>query len=123
MPIKYTELRHGNYVKSSLFNEPLSIYDIYMLSKTGTEVEGIELSPEVLEGLGFHAAKGKQSIFHNKDNYQIAYGKVNSLFYIKTDFGYEYLCGHLCYVHQIQNLYYSLTGEELTFKQIEKENS
>lgn len=128
-----TELRIGNWVyeKYKSYKEPgrwvpTQVYtlDKEDVNKTyGWECEvsyedtkGIELDPIWILKLGFTSIEGKENIYHINDGaYQLSYDVNNSLFYVHLDkdMGYGYVCGHLKYVHQLQNLYFAITGEEL----------
>ena len=122
--MKAKELRIGNLVLKNGI-----VHFVYLVSNTiihsseiGTsnieisllyEVEPIPLTEEWLLKAGF-----KNSTVNNK--LFIAYGFA---LYIDDDndvgvmkFGIDvYLC-HIKYIHQLQNLYFALTGEELTIK-------
>jgi len=72
----------------------------------------IPLTPEILEKCGF----GKEG-----DTYKIVTKNLDYCFKISfTGNGYfsqNAMAKHpILYIHQLQNLYFSLTGEELTFK-------
>jgi len=85
--------------KVKLGANPLAIYDV-------EEIEGIPLSEEWLLKLGFE----KENDFKhpNAPMYFInVRGKL-------TCFLHNLSHGNIKYVHQLQNLYFALTGEELT---------
>jgi len=95
-------------------------------------IRPIPLTPEWLERFGFDEI---MEIIEDKEGYEVATmvhmminkGKSNSEFkLIQTIDGYWSLDGYetawpkLCkYVHQLQNLYYALTGKELELKKDE----
>ena len=67
----------------------------------------IPLTPEILEKCGFR-------------NYDLIKWDTDAMLIIKNGDGYLYLANqrhvNIFYLHQLQNLYFALTGEELTFK-------
>jgi hypothetical protein len=135
--MKANELRIGNLLKDSL-GEIIEVTDI---SKDGInhnygcvtigieELNGIELSEELLTQLGF--AKMTDTTPYNYRIY-----KSKTFFYIRygtftTDKGLTNLIGFnglfvgnkfvrvIKYVHEVQNLVFALTGEELKLKEDE----
>lgn len=119
--LKATELRIGNLVYNEFTREQMEVYPImiHQLSKIGsTNIKPILLTEEWLLKFGFHR--------HHADY-------SNDVIYIKnidSNNGFEWgvypnELGSgieiknrilLRYVHQLQNLYFALIGEELTFK-------
>ena len=123
--IKPTELRIGNYVVWNRFDNP--IIKIYGVSERGTwistdtgthgvewnEFEPITLTEELLLKCGYivgnEYSAGKRLIY-------AVNGVFNSgLSFILWKNGDELTCvqKHIKYLHQLQNLYHALTGEEL----------
>ena len=121
--MKATELRIGNWVLCEPNNaciERTIDYEDFKLAHFDSErFKPIPLTEEWLEGFGFEQ--------HHND------ASFNSVLYIKNIFGnkpkewglYPKYLGsgyvvnkslHLEHVHQLQNLYYALTGEELELK-------
>jgi hypothetical protein len=129
------ELRIGNYVKSNDVNmAPYFTVTASFLKQNENEmswfIDPIPLSQKWLEKFGFEKNKDKRWM-RGKSRYAIFYfeyyatGEDNSMWRIEyhdTDYGRnEYKdCNQwgdvIKYVHQLQNLYWSLTGEELTIK-------
>jgi hypothetical protein len=123
--MKSSELRIGNYFKHSLFEDYLEIQSI---SESGLcsakEVNGgfeiehtnpIPLTDEWLLKFGFE--------FHTNANCQNFYYAKDAFICIRADEDFEWFRYYngdfyheLKYVHQLQNLYFALTGEELTLK-------
>lgn len=115
------ELRIGNWVQvNSPIMQVKEITDhtigLYMPGSEADpflydidEVFPIPLSPEILEKCGFK----KHNNYYTKDEFYI-FEAFNSgkCFSYSTDQYYVELTS----LHQLQNLYYSLTGEELIFK-------
>ena len=86
------------------------------------EPEPIQLTEEILLKCGFEKLKGKnnENTFMNADlNFGNPVLKLTDYTMLCTNGGYEYLfldgfrlpCK---YLHQLQNLYFALTGQELT---------
>ena len=123
--MKASELRIGNYVSSGKYNtveeiigiEPIKLFTTSGYSSIG-EYEPIPLTDEWLEKFGFKESEyakktllcdvgGFNSRLHidiNQDDICVSVEQViaNDVIYL-----------HCEYVHQLQNLYFSLTGEEL----------
>lgn len=129
--MKAQELRIGNWVDIKSFNGNQGIVRTqfnYDLLRYIHLCEPIPLTPEILEKCGFkkiheankhfaindpngYAGKYKISIFQTLNNqWQIAFSDEVSSYkdYIPTT--------KISYLHQLQNLIYALTGEELEFK-------
>lgn len=108
--IKGTELRIGNWVEfPNPEFKPLQILDGEMIDNWSPLSRAIPLTPEILEGCGFE----KFGDWFIKKSYPI---HVNvSLLHKKTTIGQneEYEVEGIKYLHQLQNLYFALTGEEL----------
>ena len=101
-------------------------YQIYVYSDEDieqfSEFEPITLTEEWLLKFGFKA----KTINHNfriesDTDFQISSAARNvntnerSIFYLQSEFGTK-----INYVHQLQNIYFALIGEELTLKQQEQ---
>jgi len=137
--MKATELRIGNLV--NLYDFPVKILNIETYCELGdnftfkkkngevvkwsvSEIEGIQLTVEWLEKAGFEL---KSNLFQkNPDNRRVVAIIKNpkndgySLFYAfadETGKGYHTFLRKVNYVHELQNLWFSLTGEELTFSE------
>lgn len=128
--IKLNELRIGNLVYEA--GEPSRIYqlgsggisfftinDINVNKETGRTLQGhekrfepIALTPEWLGRMGFNTRPEERFyIFHN-ERVLFEYWLLDGSIVIQGGFvGYK-----IRYVHQLQNLYFALTGEELTIK-------
>lgn len=105
------ELRIGNYVKCVDGNTICIDKDdmIYILSNT-FDVEPIPLSEEVLLKCGFEEDETHVSEDHPWAIW-VKNDVVISLPYF--EFSFESTDVEIKYLHQLQNLYYALTGEEL----------
>lgn len=119
--IKAHEVRIGNIVMWNGKPTKLSALHIYTMFDAQDEAEEgspIQITPEILKKAGF-VSTGSGDDFHNgilwntpNENYKYCEDG-----YIVDNCGYY---GHYCdigdvsYLHQLQNLYFALTGEELT---------
>ena len=140
--IRANELRIGNFVSVNKGFEMLvhSIYKddtLYLdfippLVNEGdiweedvSDVSPIKLTEEWLEKFGFLKLKGVKRKFysqmtHIKDDFFVGTRDKRACDYKKGK-SLVYVCHgdniiDLYYVHQLQNLFFSLTGKELTFK-------
>jgi hypothetical protein len=103
------ELRIGNWVLSPTQGE-IQIENGWQIDE-GEEVKPIPLTEEWLIKFGFeYSDLNGDSGLWKIPPFQI-YGKYNQ-------FIYDYRLD-VNYVHQLQNLYFALTGEELTIKKID----
>ena len=114
-----TELRIGNYLMSKGGESPakvVAIADKYVSFNTFLgqmnvpyeDVEAIPLTGEMLEKCGFENVANlfelnKMAIYMPGGNYKNGRLYYNSWFIIEPPL----------YLHQLQNIYYALTGEEL----------
>lgn len=128
--MKVEELRIGNLV---LFNDEICVVSGYSYgfihmndNKKGTKIEfikPIEITEELLLKFGF-----KENIIEN-DIYFIYKDSLFAIWNVNDEFNNYFECGKLIYcdsfysecistlkfVHQLQNLYFALTNEELNF--------
>lgn len=123
--IQLRDLRIGNFI---LFSEDSSVFEVKEITETGLSVkneieeiwidifqfEPIPLTEEWLIKFGF---KEKDRIYKN-DRIEINMGNHGTVIIIGANGGYSIpVQGKGYSVHWLQNLYYALTGEELTTKQ------
>ncbi|TDQ12179.1 hypothetical protein [Pedobacter metabolipauper] len=138
--MKATELRIGNFVQSIISNFELTVVGFigdrifYGNPKTPDvrpdyEIEPIPLTEDWLIKLGFTKPEVPTGYQEENDLYQTFIGRVTFgarlfpdntyIFEIELNVG----CGYTDvihspdYVHELQNLVYALTGEELTIKE------
>ena len=112
--MKANELRIGNYVKGIGHNiawlvEGIEKDFIYTSDhwRLLSSFEGMPLTEEELINLGFiHAGN-----FHDCINYKL--NGIDIWLYANNEIAFGKW--DLKYVHQLQNLYFALTGEELTY--------
>lgn len=113
--MKVAELRSGNWI--TFLDYPIKVgpKEIVGLSQIeaggihSDEMEPIPLTPEILEMAGFEVPDGYNDTVLYKDGIMIDFHlgeyKLRENNRIK-----------LKYLHQLQNLYFALTGEELEIK-------
>lgn len=122
--MKATELRIGNLIYDTvgivIEIDALS-YEILSAKNSGTcryeTTRGIALTEEWILKLGFYQNSGvAEREYLIKGGYYMAVNHYeNGFLFIDTN-AWKY--GRMIkYVHQLQNLYYALTGEELTIKE------
>ena len=125
--IKINELRFGNYV-----NDPVDSKDkrtnIYQIAKhqiddVYTNYSAIPLTPEILEKAGFRKYSHEPGYTLGEDFEksekcdEYSFGKITIMdwgngFVLSNSFSFT-LRVEIKYLHQLQNLYFALTGEEL----------
>lgn len=129
--IKVNELRIGNLVFLFTKQEIFEITDISTHNNTLSsdaycreldEFEPIHITEEWLSKAGFKAINYLNEYFVQEKGYKhldmiVRYGVFDGHRFI-FDFANE-KCVNLKYVHQLQNLYFALCGEELVFSSTE----
>ena len=115
--MKLTELRIGNIVNK--YEEPheISVWDFDNISTGITIVDPIPLTEQWLKDFGFekntHSGWGGKADYIIDDFWTILFfGEKIRFGYDEIDEGHITLCD-IKYVHQLQNLYFALTGKEL----------
>jgi hypothetical protein len=111
--IPASELRIGNYLNIHGDPAPIQIGWFYLIAK-GDELpphEPIPLTPEILEKAGFVYDK----ITHYKNILMLAEGDNGFDVWVKH-FGEGNRINAVKHLHQLQNLYFALTGEELNIE-------
>ena len=120
------EIRVGNVVKYYAKEEPIIILDISTGKKKKIDcLEGVPLSKDWFKKLGFIEHENEYDTTYEieiKDGYKLE--SVKSLTYTSfllrevnnvTGDQLFFLPHNIEYVHQLQNLYFSLSGKELIF--------
>ncbi len=124
--MKATDLRIGNLVKRYLGADEYKTIVLKSISDTGEftyidqdektlylvrnnfkSIEPIEITEEWILKMGLISLKGDFIRFHQLRCFSIRKG---------SDLSYYYQHIKLKHVHQVQNLFFALTGEELTIK-------
>ena len=87
----------------------LEPYGVFMAQTNKCTYDPIPITPEWLERFGFLP-------------YPFNGGWRHESMWLEIDnmggyFQYQHGCAEIRYIHQLQNLYYSITGQELTIKQ------
>lgn len=130
--MKASELRIGNYlngkqgpvaVSEIRENNRVKIHDNASSFTVGTCLPFIPLTEEWLLKFGFHLRDGFSNTFQlNVEKHQyvcseITYSEKEGLLrFSNGQVKGATLIPHIKYVHQLQNLYFALTGEELTLE-------
>jgi hypothetical protein len=112
------ELRIGNFItsKSSSTYWEINIDDLILINENPSHYLPIPITEEWLLKFGFIKDAVLFSITENDEHksvFSIQYDNHLEVFKIPiTGFWYE-----IKYIHQLQNLYFALTNQELTLKQ------
>lgn len=112
--IKSNNPHDGRFVKLKYFHEDLHVVFFYneAIGAFVKDIVGIELTPEILKKCGFEFKPTGEEVYE-----QI--WKIGAFEIWEHDSGFCHDFHHggdVNHLHQLQNLYFALTGEELTFK-------
>lgn len=121
--MKIQDLRIGNYIQRNGINCTVELIngeteDVYFLGKDFyyneniMHIEPIEITEEWLLSFGFN--KSGSTIYKNIGSIEIGTIANGKRFYIQI--GTENVTLKTKYVHQLQNLYFALTGTELSYE-------
>lgn len=131
--ISATELRIGNYVASDHFKDRDVIVKVRLIGREQAIVEhpsglsepmlyqgemrAIKLTEEILLKCGFEKSKPLGD-FNNIFTFKSIWVSLDEYINIGTDWCDELSirCFETCYLHQLQNLFFTLCGEELGIK-------
>ncbi len=126
--MKANELRIGNLVYVSdnqtnlIFQEitPINIHNLMHLtgwdkSPVDIEFEPIPLTKEFLLKFGF-IYRGIYYHFPYNDIFKLEQHKLNNAYWLRHS-SESLDCVRINYVHQLQNLYFALTGNELKYEE------
>ena len=110
--MKKNEVRHGNLVIYGGHQTTIDEKEIIHFVRFYDKYEPIPLTEEWLLKFGFERIDGMWTI-SNFNGYLTKYLPLNG------ENGYKYFVSHcgmlnIRFVHQLQNIYFALTGEELT---------
>ena len=123
--IQPQELRIGNYIEynGEIIKLDGSLLCCYIQNELEFPLNPIPLTEEILLKFGFNEVEGERwcdmhEEFEECDYYYLSMFKI--YYNPETDRFEDDSLSHfnvnLKYVHQLQNLFFALTGEELTFK-------
>ena len=117
MMINANEIRLGNWVRWGGVNVEITTVTIYQRTFykcTEGLVSGIPLTPEILIACGFvYVEDYAEYRYRESTNWFGVFNEHNDDWYFDKP---EMSTVVIKYLHQLQNLYYSLTGQELTYK-------
>lgn len=113
--MKANELRIGNYIYSFGDILKIDLNDICNVECSTDDVfEPIPLTEEWLLKFGFEKINNEYWYMY----YAFCINEYFDVFGIKVTKSWQNIYGiKIRYVHQLQNLYFALTGQELTFKE------
>jgi hypothetical protein len=130
--MKPTEFRIGNLLEEKLTGTLLKVVDInesgfatYVIDRSkypmtdGWQAQPIPLTPELLEKCGFVRSQDEDenslTLVNGRKTFKWVEGNDGDYFLIyQTDCGLDYNTAfELEHLHELQNLYFPLTGEEL----------
>ena len=118
MEIQAKDLREGNYVFEDVDEVKVSAMRIAVYNYAKGLIKPIPLTEEWLLKFGWGADSDFDNTYINNvglKNEVMFYDTDNKVFLIETERDTIEL-SHIKHVHQLQNLYFALTGEELTIK-------
>jgi hypothetical protein len=132
--MKASELRIGNYVYDTLGKVNTIDLDAitYIVKESQNQVKPIPLTEEWLLKFGFKKYPNRRDTFRQEyyDSFQLVIDE-HTIISFSIPIGYnDIICNYdklyrseekkqsyrVKHIHQLQNLYFALTGEELTFK-------
>lgn len=117
MEVNAKELRIGNFIlwDGNFYEVKASFFDQY----EGTDIRKIPLTEELLLKFGFEKNRNLQWIIGltNKDCLSEFILKHNSIYGFRLDQEGCYGFSEIKYVHQLQNIFFTLTEEELILKE------
>lgn len=122
--MKANELRIGNYILLQGFTKPTKVFIIDTTEQsTQTKASPIPLTEEWLLKFGFKRFETtdinghdiikpmEKTIYYEKDRFTIVRWGINTPLFFSS----HHLRIEIKYVHQLQNLYFALTSEDLTY--------
>ena len=105
------ELRIGNLVYSDRFKKSVKVNEVsenYVIINDGFYAENLYLVESI-------PLTEEWLLKFDENNKDFMVDKVGFVIF-KNSYAYQFIRDDYKYVHQLQNLYYALTGEELTIK-------
>jgi len=116
--IKINELRIGNYVLMSgvIVRMDNKLFHAVLNGFNGYEPEPIPLTEDILLKCGFELEEKLNDYRFNDSEFYVNKNKITGDFWVYMSNGDEDAClTSIEYLHQLQNIYFALTGQELTF--------
>lgn len=107
-----SELRIGNLLYSDNVVVTIDGRSIFDFWSYGKEYKPILLTEELLFRLGFEYERNTIGGFERWQT-KTSKGRTIKILDKKFSWGYDQYSDYILYVHQLQNLYFALTGEEL----------
>lgn len=118
--MKANELRIGNYVQYPNLKKPIRVSFIDTTETNTTRTQPIPLTEEWLLKFGFNSDWSKILTKQIEGNtFELRFDKTDKIIVLDVNINYEETSlefKHIKYIHQLQNLYFALTGEELEIK-------
>ena len=106
------ELRIGNWVYNATIKKEMQVYPMMIAQLSMVEgesnIEPIPLTEEWLLRFGFE--KNGEEWFIHENNFELVFDEGK--YFYTWDYNWCTSFG-IKYIHQLQNLYFALTGEEL----------
>lgn len=114
--MKANELRVGNWVRKKGSDTKIQVDPSILNVSELINYQPIPLTPEILEKCGFDKKQNKLFVYQLK-RVRIWVGTAGCISYLDNEDKDESIyIGELSYLHQLQNLFYSITGEELNYQ-------
>ena len=112
--INANELRIGNWVKINGHEIKLAkeLFCLLLMDQVAAPYP-IQLTPEILEKCGFEMHNDR-GLWRLNNFYLHFYTLSDNEYCFKYN---DFRSSSIFYLHQLQNLYFALTGEELTYQQ------
>lgn len=134
-----TELRIGNFIQYNSpdhsicfdlvvginYSDDFHVHMVELHGRTPININGISpipITPEWLERLGFERKYKNENTIHwvkfSAKHLSFVITECSSLFGMEYNaYGADH-CPQIFHIHQLQNLYHALTGQELTVKEL-----
>jgi len=118
--VKLNDQEDGKLVKFKYFSENLRVAFFYkeVMGEFTANIAGIELSPEILEKCGLKNGNSEldRNVFYSTNKHLAQFSvNISGSFGIYVGVFIALRSVHLEYLHQLQNLYFALTNEELNY--------
>ena len=117
--IQLNELRIGNWFKTNIYQQVTLEHLDFLLNdniKDKSVMQPIELTAEILEKCGFMKEKGIDVYSLGRLRLWIGTRGKSLCYLIEEDTTTGHYITSIEYIHQLQNLVFALTGEELDVK-------